>query len=371
MKKAVIAILLSFCFLTFAGCSRSGAVEAKGTVTRDTKYNAAEISLTPDEFKNAGFDLGDSCDILFGNGYSIPDVPYFNGYYVKNDEPVIVAYPGFSYIRVTYNNSGIWDTAGLKDNESVTIRLREKSKYSAVQEVLGQVYSFEYSDYDSAEEFCNFRELSGGKIKKGLLFRGASPVDNSRGRAAYTDRLISENGIVFVIDLADSEENMKEYMSDKSFDSAYAADLYKNGQTLLLDMSSSYQSEEYCQKVAAGLKAMLDSDGPVYIHCMEGKDRTGFVCMLLEALAGASYEEMCCDYMKTYENYFSVSPEDTPEKYDAVVELYFDSFVSYLHKTEDLNELKNADYVQDAVDYLIAGGMAEEDTILLRQFISE
>lgn len=369
MKRILSFSLMVVCLLSLAGCKKGREVQVNATVTQDAKYNAALVSLSQEEFEKAGFCLGDSCDIEFGNGYKMTDVPYYNGYYVKTASPIIVAYPGYANVIITYNNQGIWNEAGLTENESVTVRLKEAKKFSAVQETLGQVYSFSYSDYDSSEQFCNFRPLSGGQLKTNFLYRGATPVDISRGRAPYTDKLLREAGINFVIDLADSEEEMENYLAGETFDSPYTAELYKNGQVILLDMDSSYQSENYRQKVADGMKAVLKTSGPVYIHCMEGKDRTGFVSMLLEALAGASYEEMCCDYMKTYENYYGVSEKETPEKYNAIIELYFDPFAACLHGTENVEELKSADYTQDAVNYLIAGGMTQEEVAQLQKTI--
>lgn len=372
MKKYLAVFLAVLCLLTVAGCGKNETIEVTCTVTRDGKYNSATMSVSPEEFESAGFQTGDSCDVEFGNGYKLTDVPFYDGYYVKTGAPVLVAYPGFDYIFITLNNLGIWNAAGLSENESMTVRLNRSGKYSDVQETLGQVYSFAYSDYSGSEEFCNFRALSGGDLKEDFLFRGASPVDNSRGRAPYTDRLLEETGISFVIDLADSEEDMACYLLEEGFDSLYTKELFECGRVTLLSMSSAYATEAYQQKVAEGMKAMLNSAcGPVYIHCMEGKDRTGFVCTLLEALAGASYEEMCRDYMKTYENYYSVSAEGTPEKYNAIVELYFDPFVACLHGTEDLCELKSAVYVQDAVNYLMAGGMTWEEAGQLREFITK
>lgn len=372
MKKYLAILLAVLCLLTIAGCAKSHPLEVTCTVTRDEKYNSATMSVSPEEFEAAGFQLGDSCDIEFGNGYCLTDVPFYDGYYVKTGAPVLVSYPGFDYLFITLNNLGIWDAAGLSENESMTVRLNQAGKYSDVQETLGQVYSFAYSDYSGSVEFCNFRALSGGDLKEGFLFRGASPVDNSRGRASYTDRLLEENGISFVIDLADSEEDMTGYLLEDGFDSPYTKELFECGRVTLLSMSSAYATEAYQQKVVEGMKAMLDcASGPVYIHCMEGKDRTGFVCTLLEALAGASYEEMRRDYMKTYENYYSVSATETPEKYQAIAELYFDSFVACLHGTEDLTELEKADYVQDAVNYLMAGGMTREEAGQLRKFITK
>lgn len=341
------------------------------TVSEDTKYGAATISLSQEAFEAEGFTLGDSCDISFSNGYELSDVPYYNGYYVKNGEPVLVAYPGFSNISITYNNLGIWEQAGLKDGDTITITLAEAGKYAPVQEVLGQQYSFNRTDYTSDEEFCNFRALSGGSLKADFLYRGASPVDNSRNRAPYTDGLLEKTGIQFVVDLADSESDMEGYIASDDFASEYTRNLYENGQDALLSMGSSYSSDVYKQKVAEGMKQLMAAEGPAYIHCMEGKDRTGFVCFLIEALCGATYEEMRDDYMMTYQNYYHVTAEGTPEKYEAIRELYFDAFAAYLHGTEDLVTLQGADYSEDAANYLMAGGMSAEEVEELRDFLTK
>ncbi len=374
MKK-ILALFLSVLLIFSLTCCKNQepaapAPEADGTVTRDPKYNAANVSLSQEALEAAGFVLGDSCDVAFENGYTLTDVPYYNGYYVKNGQPVVVAYPGFDYISITFNNHGIWEDAGLAEDEGVSIRLNTAGKFAAVQETLGQVYSTDYAAYPSSVEFCNFRALTGGNLKENFLYRGASPVDSSRGRAPYTDDLLEKKKIAFVVDLADSEENIQGYFADSAFDSPYSAGLYQNGQIVLLDMGSSYTSEVYQQKVAEGMRAMMNAAGPAYIHCMEGKDRTGFVCMLLEALAGASYEQMQTDYMLTYRNYYGVSANETPEKYAAIAALYFDPFVSYLHGTEDLSVLKTADYTQDAVRYLMSGGLSTEEVKRLQNFIT-
>ena len=341
------------------------------TVTKDEKFGAALLSVDQASFEALGFQLGDSCDVVFSNGYTLTDVPYFNGYYVRNGAPVIVAYPGDPNVRVTLNNLGIWEQAGLSDGDGVEITLLRSGKYAAVQEALGQSYSFEREDYPSDEAFCNFRALSGGSLKEDFFFRGASPVDNSRGRAAFTDALLGKTGVAFVIDLADSEEDMEGYLADPDFKSGYTKNLYETGADVLLDMSSSYTSDAYAQKVAEGLRAALVSDGPFYVHCMEGKDRTGFVCALLEALAGATFDEMKRDYMTTYENYFGVTKEETPEKFDAIVDLYFVPFMEFLHGTQDLETLKAADYREDAAAYLQNGGMTGEEIASLRALITE
>ena len=381
VKKVIVIIICAVMISAFAACDRPNPADKKSdepntvridcTVTRDTKYNAAVFSVSPEEFEKAGFNLGDSCDVSFGNGFELTDIPFYNGYYVKTETPLIVAYPGFGTVSVTYNNMGIWDYANLTEGLNVSIKLNKAGKYSAVQEVLGQEYSSERSDYPSDEAFSNFRALSGGSLKQNFFYRGASPVDNSHKRAGITDGLLAENGIAFVVDLADSEEDIELYKNSNDFSSPHYNSLYEDGDVVLLDMSSAYKSPDYQKKLAYGFTQMMTAQGPVYIHCLEGKDRTGFVCMLLEALAGATYDEMLSDYMITYKNYYSVSSDTAPEKYDAIAKLYFDAFVCYLHDTEDMEIIKAADFTEDASDYLLQGGMSTEEITLLKNFIFE
>ncbi len=330
-------------------------------VMRDEKYDAVYIDITIDDFNEMGFAFGDSCDIVFSNGVEFRDVPYYNGYYVRTGLPVMVGYPGYPHVAVTLNSEGLWTSSGLKDGDTATVTLKQAGKYSAVQEALGQSYSNDRNTYPSDIAFANFRQLTGGSLRKDFLYRGASPSDNSKNRAPYANALIEANGVQFVLDLADTAEDFEGYMDKDGFTSDYTASLYKEGKVAVLGMSANYGSDAYKQKLASGLRQYISFGGPIYIHCTEGKDRTGFVCMLLEALSGASYDDMCADYMTTYVNYYGVTENGTPEKYAAIVDLYFDAFMSYLHGTEDINTLKNADYTDDAREYLISGGMTGEE----------
>lgn len=181
IKKAFLPILL---LGMMTSCSKNdGPILKDVSVHEDSKFGAANVDISIDEFNNLGFKLGDACDVVFSNGYKIEDVPYFNGYYVRNGEPVIVAYPANPCVTITYNNAGIWKTASLKEGDKVTVTLNESGKYLATQEALGQAYSLDIGDYPSAEVFSNFRSLRGGNLKDNLIYRGASPVDNSRKRA--------------------------------------------------------------------------------------------------------------------------------------------------------------------------------------------
>ncbi len=341
------------------------------SVTKHEKFDAAVLEISPEDFDNAGFSFGDSCDVSFSNGYTLTDVPYFNGYYVQKGSPVVVAYPNSGSVNIAFNNNDMWTPAGLTDGDTVTITMNTPGKYLATYEALAQSYSIDRADYATDEQFCNFRALSGGNLKENFLYRGASPLDNSRNRAAVCDGLLEQAGIVDVINLADSETEVQGYFADASFASSYTKALYSDGRVALLSMGSDYSAASYKTSLATGMRHLIEYGGPAYIHCTEGKDRTGFVCLLLEALAGASYDEMLSDYMKTYENYFGITEEGDSERYNAIVELYFFDFMKYLYGSDDASELKSADFTGSAKSYLADCGMTSEEIEQLVAVISK
>ena len=372
MKRKSISMLLAILVAVMSLASCTGkTVERTYSVMQDPKFDAVFLDVSIEDFKASGFQFGDSCSVTFSNGLTLEDIPFFSGYYVRAGMPLIVGYPGYEHIAVTRNNLGLWTEGGLTDGDTATVTLHEAGKYRNVQDTLSQSYSNDRDDYRDDAQFSNFRALSGGDLKGDFLYRGASPVDDQKNRAAITDGLLEKNGIRFILDLADAEEEFLSYQKEDGFSSSCAARLYEEGFAVLLDMGANYSSDEFKQKLAGGLREMLSAEGPVYIHCLEGKDRTGFVCFLLEALAGASDDELRDDYMKTYENYYGITKDGSPEKYDAVVSLYFDAFAIHLRGTEQPEVPGPADRSQDAMQYLLNAGMTESEIEALRSMITK
>ena len=341
--------------------AESDKISINAVIHKDAKFDSADLDQDAEDFTKAGLALGNSLDITFSNGKTLTDVPYFNGYYTKTGEPVVVAYPKNDYVIIANSNADLWTPFELADGMTATITLNTSAKYIATQEALGQAYSVDRADFASDEIFANFRAVKGGSLKADFLYRGASPVDNSRKRASYANALIEQHNIACIIDLADSDEDMHKFFEKDDFSSDYAEKIYNEGHTATLSMSASYSKDKYKQSVVKGLRKLIEVGGPAYIHCLEGKDRTGFVCVLIEALAGASYEEMRDDYMITYDNYYGISKEAAPERYDAVVSLYFDAFMEYLSGESDVEELREFSYVDSAKKYLTEGGMTEAE----------
>jgi hypothetical protein len=127
-----------------------------------------------------------------------------------------------------------------------------------------------------------------------------------------------------------------------------------------------YGSQEFKARLADGLARMAEAEGPYLVHCTEGKDRTGFVCMLLEALCGADYEEIVEDYMITYRNYYGITAETEKERYDVIVESVLEPMIRSLAGDGEA-DVRTMDLSACAAQYLADGGMGPERIALLKE----
>lgn len=339
----------------------------KVPVKEEVVYKGVYIQKTVDEFNALGFEYGDSVNITFSNGYELKDIPYYSGYYAKPSEPLLVAYPSYEYIDacICFGES-MWEQAHLKDGDTADIVLNEKAKYKDLQDFFDVQYTDNIDDYSSNESFANFRCVEMGNLKHKTLYRGATPIDNKHNRAKIVNDLIKEANIKYVVDLTDTEESLNKLFKADNFASNYFKELYENGKVSVTHMTANYKTKDFAKLVVKALTDMSKNEGPYYIHCVEGKDRTGFVLAVIEGLAGASYEEIVKDYMVTYENYYGITELKDKEKYDAYVKNRIDDILGYISKSDSsggtvglaLNEI---DWVNVMGRYLMDNGMSMED----------
>ena len=131
-----------------------------------------------------------------------------------------------------------------------------------------------------------------------------------------------------------------------------------------------YLSDDFGMKIVQGFNLMAEKEGPYLIHCTEGKDRTGFVAMLIEALAKASYEEIEADYMKTYANYYRIDKSNDKEKYQIILERNLDGMIAFMVNDAGI-DFKNCDLSIYAENYLQRCGMSEEQIQTLKERLME
>ena len=370
--RKLIALLLAALLLTaLTGCSGREKAVTTGSigVLKDTEFGNVYLDVTIDDFNKKGFAFGDSIDVTFSNGYTLEDIPYYSGYYVPVGTALAVGYPGYPHVMIARNyGNPMWEETGAEENTKAVATVREAGKYLPIQELYSLSYSDLREEYPSDIAFCNFRTFSGGDLQEGRFYRSASPCDNAHKRAKLTDRLIEQTGIRCVMNLADSTEEMEGYRQAGDFDSPYYDALSAGDGVLFLNLNANYRDPNFAAVVSRALLEMTEMEGPYLIHCQEGKDRTGFVCSLILALAGASREEIREDYMVTYANYYGITKEGTPEKYEAVLTFVDD----FLHFVTDPNKQLVASALsldEGARDYLRYGGLTDEEIEKVEAFV--
>ncbi|MBE6039488.1 MAG: hypothetical protein E7219_00850 [Clostridiales bacterium] len=218
------------------------------------------------------------------------------------------------------------------------------------------VYSDKREDFPdlSDEQFANFRVISTTGMGKDVLYRTASPVNPRRGRNTYADAACKEHGIKAFVNLADSKDELAGF---PGFDETY----YSTADYIPLSMGLDFEDKDFRDKLARGLRFIIEHDGPYAIHCTEGKDRAGVVAALLECFMGASYDEIAADYMVTFYNYYGITPDD--ERYDKIVEENIDATLGALYGTDDI---KSADLAAEAEDYFKECGLTDDEIDSLR-----
>ena len=290
----------------------------EGEVASISKYGNAETSITGEDAYAAGYEPGDLVQLSVAGFSGI--VPMGTNYSdVDSGETIVVISDEGVSIAINY---GSFETAsGAVTGSPVVIDMAEKGGYLEEYAIRQLVRTDSREDYGSDEIFANFRMVDEGRIQPGILYRSCSPVRGD-SRAPYADRLAEAAGIRTVINLADSEESMEAGLAMAPYYSSLAAD----GSVITLDMAVDFFSPDFTSKLAEGLRFMISHDAPYLIHCNEGKDRAGMVAALLEALCGASMDEIIADYMESYENYYGV--EKGTEQYDMISSIITDFFMT-------------------------------------------
>ena len=354
MNKLKKALALALCLLLPAGAVPAASAEAAeepvpevtGTIIEIEKYGNAVLDISIEDFEAEGYTLGDVVTVTAEN-YN-DDVPYLNGYYVEKGEGLLRAYPNEEHIAVCINYGNFAEETDAEIGDTVVITLKEDDGALALQEVNNLVYTNDRSDYPLDRVFANFRPVVMGSIPEGRLYRSASPADNRFGRAAFANELAELTRVNAVMNLADTDEDLQSCFAADDFCSDYYRRLYEDA-----------------QGIVRGLTFLAEQEPPYLVHCTEGKDRCGFASMVLEALMGASPDEIIADYMVSYENYYGLEPGT--EKYDMVISKNIMLMLPIIAGTDDLD---GVDLAAATEAYLLKHGMDPDSLAALKDKLS-
>ena len=337
----------------------------EGKIVSYNEFGAAMLDFTETDMTKAGFTLGDVVSITV-DGKEIV-MPYYDGYYTRNGEYLCVAYPTYPSICFTANNVGLPEELMGLEGHAVTVRMKEKGGCIDVQQALSMKYTNDREDYDliSDAAFANARGVSAGKMASGILYRSSSPFSNEINRANYVSEYLKQAKVMTVLNLTDTEEKMAAYDMP-----AYSRSLWEGGQVILCPLKADPTADDYNQRLVAALKELPSRPAPYVVHCTEGKDRTGYVCALLEGLCGATYEEIVADYLITYDNYYQITPVKDPALCNTLVSLRLNTCLMYYAGVTDEAQLPEVDYAKAFASYLLSHGMSQQQLDALVQALT-
>jgi len=364
--KAAAAVLVLLCAAAVAAAN-AGLIKA--TVAGVDKYGNLTLDLPTQVLLDAGFEFGDMVEVQVGTGsFAAPFVTAYSDADVGSELVRGPGGDGSANVIIAINMGNFAGTYGVEAGQEVTLSLAEKGTYLAEWLIRQLKRTNNREDYASDEVFANFRSVAVGRMGSGIYYRSSSPVNNELGRAAYADALVKAAGVKTVINLADSEAELEQYFAQEDFNSPYYKQLYEEGRVILLSMGVDFRAPEFKEKLKTGLEFLIANEGPYLVHCTEGKDRAGFVSALLEALVGATVDEIKGDYMLTYINYFGV--EYGSEQYEKIAE---SNVLESLREIAGLPKgasLAGVDLEKAAEAYLLSIGLTEDQIQALKDILT-
>lgn len=108
--------------------------------------------------------------------------------------------------------------------------------------------------------------------------------------------------------------------------------------------------------------------GPVVVHCVSGKDRTGIIIALVLAVCGVPYEDIIADYVTSYPLLAERMSTDLAALGPAPEEVTARRAGRQRTEPETMREHLDQQY-GGAVDYLLTHGMTEVEIGTLRTFL--
>ena len=376
----ILAAVLSS-FPLWEGCRKAGDGETEVTEADPSGDTEKQVLLTSgireidvigdvvfeaeaSTLEENGVKIGDSLDIVFSGGYTAEDIPYYDDFFGSRGDTMLADLGGTLKLGGQY-----YDFAalyGIRPDETLTVYLHESGKYLAKYELYQLPTGYRRDAYETEEQFTNFRGVVYGSIAPGKLFRSASPVSDKYGRCEELGKKIDAEKIRTVLNLADTAEKAAGYRTVAE----NVQKMIENGDVIFAGTGINFYGDDFREHLAESLAKMSEKDAPYLIHCSLGRDRTGFVCALLEALMGASYEEITADYMQSFANVNLLDREKEPEKY----ELYrheLDEIFLFLTGCESAEKIASCNLRETAEQYLLAGGMKPEELERLKSALGK
>jgi protein-tyrosine phosphatase len=174
--------------------------------------------------------------------------------------------------------------------------------------------------FESIDNFRDFGDYAAGpgRLKRGLLYRSAH-----QARATDGDlEKLADLGLSVIVDLRRPNERERDpsrrwpgfdvqvIQNDIGQDTADEWGTFIAGSDLTVASFRNYMLDYYrhapFQRRHIDLyrryfRALVESEGPILVHCAAGKDRTGIICALTHHVARVHEDDILADYLLTNE----------------------------------------------------------------------
>lgn len=279
---------------------------------------------------------------------------------IAHDEEAVKASIPYARLAEAGGLSGV-----VAEGDAVRISMVRRGGYAALYPAHILERTYQRDDYESDEAYANYRAVDTTGMGKGAFIRSSSPIDDQISRAWYAATLDEAAGVGCVLNFTDNPDKAARLASEARSSASGYARLIDEGLVCAIAVDTHLGSDDYREGLVQELRFMAEHEGPYLIHCVEGKDRTGFACMLLEALVGASYDEVAADYLQTFVNYYHVKPGSW--QYGVLQTEYVDRFLlKVIAGVEDSALLPDVDLQSSAVSYLSGLGLSSEEIAAIR-----
>ena len=349
-------------------------VSISTTIVEDTFeiFNLGRVNLAvvADSFLTK-FHYGDVVTVMIA-GYDTVDVPVVANYSdAFPGEFFLYVSEGLNAINLEARYGQMAEVIGLgRDSKfpiDVVVQMKENGGYVDHLENLKSLtlaYSPESYPDLSIEEFANFRMVRTTGMGEGVLYRSSSPIDPSIYRNAIADSLAALAGVKTFLNLADDKRYAEEY-------NGFAESYYATQNVVYLTVDPTFANTLFKEGLVKGLRYMIEHDGPYLVHCTYGMDRTGFTIAVLEALMGATADEIKADYATTHKNFYNVvdgKHVDLTTKQVELLQAIIVRLMQNAYKTAgvDISDFKNADLASATEKYLLALGMEQSEIEALK-----
>ena len=381
MKKNLALLLASLLLLSLlSGCSVVQKKNDKLTIESIAKHGNITLNSTVEKFQKLGYACGDIINVeINGQTYEMPVGDSFSDveegemlcrFDYDDDEITLAINQGdmatsiaLAEIEKIEEDPGYqWTYAeGVKEPVKVYISMKEKEGYLKQYKIRSLHRSNERSDYPdlSDEDFANFRAVSTRFMNDKLIYRSSSPIDDDLGRNEYAAAAMEKVGIKYVVNLHNDKTEMEGYET-------FADSYYSTCEILNVYCDYDYTGEVFRSAVVETMNFILNADGPVLIHCKEGRDRAAIVSALIEGLLGGSYEDLRQDFIKTYENYYGITPED--EIYELILK---ENLYKPLCNMLEISDPAQYNLRVEIEEYLTDGGMNMGQVAMLESILSK